>query len=251
MAELLKLIGSVNSIWSMAAFTIAAVLLLLSQAVRKSGGKPRKTDVSTRVIWSGAAVICCLGLAPILANSFLESQRLKTAGIYRVRVTAVDETGAPISGVRIQVTASNESAETKTGETEVAIPRGSVPFNGKVTIFGAKPSDFLQGSTEIQLASDPNPSVILHLKRDVGASVAGLVEDELGRGIADAVVTIPGAGHTRTSGDGTFSISAHAAPGQPVTLHVDKPGYRPVDQNHFAGTVPATIVLARDVGQTR
>jgi hypothetical protein len=249
--ELLKAIGSVNSVWSMAAFTIVAVLLFLSMVLRKSGGKSRRTDASSRVIWLGAAVICLLGLAPILANSFVEAQRLKTAAIYRVRITALDEAGAPISGVQLHVTASNETAETKTGETELSIPRGTVPADGKVTIFVEKTSGFLRGSNEIQLGADPNPSVIIHLKRDASASVAGLVEDELGRGIADAVVSIPGAGDTKTSENGSFSLSAHAAPGQPVTLHVDKPGYQPVDQSHLAGSEPATIVLAHDGRERR
>ncbi|MBV9269038.1 MAG: carboxypeptidase regulatory-like domain-containing protein [Acidobacteriaceae bacterium] len=243
-SEFVKAIGSVNSMWSIAAFAIAAVLALANLLVRGSGpGAKRKAPISANLLWATVAVICIMGLAPIAANGFLETRRMNASSIYRVRVVALDEQNVPVSGAHVRTSVSGETTTTADGDAAISIPRGSMPADGKVTIFADKTSAFLHGNTEIRLADDLNPSVLIHLQRDTASGVSGRVEDPEGHPIEGALVSLPGGDSTRTSETGNFSLNAHAAAGQIVTIHAEKRGYEPADQSHPAAADAAVIVL--------
>jgi hypothetical protein len=118
-----------------------------------------------------------------------------------------------------------------------------MPADGKVRIYADLDSDFLHGSTELQLANDPNPSVSIEVKSNPDAVVTGLVEDELGAAVAGAAVSVLGGETGVTSANGSFTLKTNAAVGKQVRLHTEKAGYNPVDQDHPAGREPVTIVL--------
>jgi hypothetical protein len=48
-----------------------------------------------------------------------------------------------------------------------------------------------------------------------------------------------------TGADGGFSLSAHAASGQIVSVHVQKDGYTAANEDCPAGDTPATIVIRK------
>src|SRR3954447_19431873 len=82
-------------------------------------------------------------------------------GIYRVRVTVVDDHHIPVEDAVVRVTAANEVKTAANGDAELAIPKGSLPHDGKVTIFADKELAFQHGRKELSLAEDVNPAVTI------------------------------------------------------------------------------------------
>lgn len=235
----LDAIASVSSTWTIAAYSIAAVLAVLNAISSR-----RKRTPANSVIWGVVVVICVLGLAPTIANAYLE--RLKIVGaVYRVRTVVVDAQHVPISGATLRTTASNETTQTDQGIGQVSIPRATMPGDGKVTIYADLDSEFLHGHADIQLAEDLNPSITIEVKAVGNAVVSGLVEDNAGHALAGAAVSVLGGESTITSANGAFTVKTNSPLGQQVRLHVEKAGYQPIDQDHPAGREPATIVLLR------
>ena len=68
-----------------------------------------------------------------------------------------------------------------------------------------------------------------------------------GEAIIGATVSIFGHGQeaVKTGEGGSFVLAAHAADDQQVQLHVEMTGYKPANQWHRAGGVPAAIYLDR------
>lgn len=251
MGELAGSISNVNSTWSLAAFAIAAVLVVLNRVLaspdaEQRRGKKAPAAVSTRVAMPIVAVIVLLGVLPILADTYLKALDIKGDDIYRVRVIALGPEGTPIAGVVLKTTVSNETTVTSEDTAVVSIPRGVVPADGKVTIFGDLEAAFLHGRVDVQLGDELNPSVTLPLASARTATVTGLVQDDAGRTVGGVTVTVVGGESGMTSAAGTFTLRAGAAAGQVVRLHAEKPGYTPADQDHPAGAGPATIVLVRE-----
>ena len=248
---LLGAIAQVDSMWSVAAFAIAAVVVVLKQAIASPAavqrrGQPAPAVLTSAIVWPLIMGICLLGARPIVANTYLESQRIQQQSTFRVRVTVLDPQGHPISGARLRTTATNETTVTTDGLGLVTIPAGTLPADRKVTIFADLESAFLHGRTDLQLAADPNPSVTIAITSNRDATVTGLVQDERGRAIAGARVHVLGGDSGETSSVGGFTLKANAAVGQTVRLHAEKQGYAPVDQDHPAGREPATLVLAKE-----
>jgi hypothetical protein len=253
MTDLVKAIASVNSMWSIAAFSIAALLVFVNQYTRTSKGSGERTKKGSgpsrlggNVLWIGAGAIIVLGLAPIAANGFLETLRMHASSVYHVRVTVLNEQGVPVTGAQLRASVSNEITTTANGEVLITVARGALPASGEITIFAEKTSAYLSGTQTMKLTDDLYPSLLIQMKADRTAIVSGLVEDDEGHAVPGASVTLPGGADTTTSPTGNFSLKAHASVGQPVTIHVEKTGYEAVDQSHLAGTEPATIVLPRE-----
>jgi hypothetical protein len=85
------------------------------------------------------------------------------------------------------------------------------------------------------------------MRRDTTAAISGVIEDQDHNGIPEAVVYVIGFGEETTLTDrkGSFRLRAHAADGQQIQVHIEKKGYRPVDQWHLAGDSSAVFVLDR------
>jgi hypothetical protein len=249
MTAFLDAIAHVNSEWSIAAFAIAAVLGVLnrvlasSAAVQRRGRQP-PSFLTNSLVWPIVVAICFLGSLPILANTYLESLKLRGGEFYRVRVIVLGPEGNPVSGATLRTLGFNETTSTTQGTTVVTIPRASVPQDGRVTIFVDLDAAFLHGRADVQLAADLNPSVTINATAARDATIAGVVQDDSGRAIAGATVTVVGAESGSTSAAGAFRLKAGAAVGQTVRVHAEKAGYSAVDQDHPAGGEPVTIVLA-------
>jgi hypothetical protein len=253
--DLIGAIAQVNSAWSIAAFAIAATLgvlktVLASTSATRGRGQTLPTVFAGPLVWPIAVIICFLGALPILANTYLETLKIRQQGdvraVYRVRVTLLDPLGNPVAGATLRTTTSNETMATSQDSAVVTIPKGTLPADGKVTIFADLDSAFLHGRTDLQLADDFNPSVTVDLKSSRDATLSGLVEDETGHLIAGASVSVVGGESGETSVNGAFTLKTNAAVGQMVRLHIEKAGYRALDQDHPAGREPATVVLTLD-----
>jgi hypothetical protein len=252
----LDAIAHIDNMWSIAAFAIAAVLvvlreLLASPAAVRRRGKPAPAWFSGGFISPMVAVIVLLAAMPIVAHTYLESQRARQLSVYRVRVTVLDPQGHPTSGATLRTTASNETAVTEHGGAVVAIVAATVPADRRVTIYADADAAFLHGRGELQLGDDPNPSLTIALAASRDATVSGLVEDENGRAVEGAMVQVIGGESNTTSAAGGFTLRTNAAVGQTVRVHAEKAGYEAVDQDHPAGGEPVTIVMTRDPAHGR
>src|SRR5262249_48484706 len=133
------------------------------------------------------------------------------------------------------------------GGWEFDLPSESKPLDGNLTLYASIREQFLQGSRRLNLAADHNPAVEITLAKAATTTVRGLVTDAVSRSISGAWVSVVGydAEGSLTGPSGSFTLPAHCAAGEQVRLHVEKLGYRPVDQLHPAGDAPVTIVLDR------
>lgn len=167
--------------------------------------------------------------------------------IYRVRVTVIDPQRRPVEDAKVWSTIGGEPKKVA-GGWQFDIPSASVPIDGQVTFHASKENAFLIGERGLKLERDANPAVSIELSKDVKEVVVrGIVLDESNNTIGEVRVNV--VGHESeaviTQPNGGFALPAHAAVGQQVLLHAEKPGYRAVNQYHPAGDEPATIILER------
>ena len=241
-------IAHVNSAWSIAAFAIAAILSVLNRTLASSDAQKRRGKrppaiLSNSFVWPIVGAICLLGAIPILANTYLESLKIRGGEFYRVRVIVLDPQGNPARGAVLRTTASNETTATSQDTAVITIAKALVPADGQITVFADLESAFLHGRTNVHLAADLNPSITVNLKAARDATVAGLVQDDSGKAVAGATVSVVGGESGETSATGSFLLKTNAAAGQVVRLHAEKRGYAAIDQDHPAGREPVTIVL--------
>jgi hypothetical protein len=241
--EFLKRISDVRTQWSLAAFAIAAVVILFTYVVAKPSPKIRKIALGF------AGSICLLGLVPILASAYLASQQMsrEAHAIYRVRVTVLDAQGAPLDDARVWSTLGGET-KTVAGGCEIDIPAAGKPKDGQLTVFAEKKSAFLRGKGEVQLKDDVSIAIVVAMKMDLVGRVRGIVQDGSVRAVAAAWVMVVGYGTeaVKTSETGSFDLPAHAALGQQVLLHAEKKGYKPTEQWQPAAEEAIALTIIRE-----
>jgi hypothetical protein len=229
-SKIFELAGNISTPWALAAFAIAAIVLLISK---------RRGRISPNA-WIATVAIVLLGLGPIIIA------RLGSSSIYRVRVSVIGPEGTPVEDAKVGSSMGGEPKKIATG-WEFDIPSESRPKDGKLTVWASLDSAYLKASREVQLEGDRNLAVIIHLESDKSATVRGIVIDRSGRAIVGARVSVAGYGgeSALTQADGNFVLAAHAARNQNVQLHAEAKGYVGANQYQPAGDKPATIVLDR------
>jgi hypothetical protein len=191
------------------------------------------------------AVMFVLMLGGVVGYGTAISRSAKD-GSYRVRVIVIDAEQIPVSGAKVWSSIGGEPLRVEGGWLFV-IAEDTKPTDGKVTLYASKDAAFLKGQSSIQLGDDRNPSVTVQLAQDRSANVIGIVVDERQSAVAGATVTVIGYDleSAETKNSGSFSLPAHAADGQQVELHAEKPGYRAANKWCPAGNSPCSIVLHR------
>jgi len=182
------------------------------------------------------------GVAVSRANSDVAKE-----ASYRVRVTVVDEHQTPVSDAKVWSSIGGEPMKVEGGWLFV-IARDTKPLDGKVTFFASKDAAFLKGQAPLQLADDHNPAVTVALEKSRTAKVIGMIQDERQSAVVGATVSVIGYDSEAevTKSSGSFSLPAHAADGQQVQVHAEKPGYRAANSWCPAGDTPCMIQLQRD-----
>ena len=184
--------------------------------------------------------------ALVLVWWFSPFSPLKSDDIVHLRVTVVGPRGAPIENSRVWTSVGGEPKQVA-GGWEFDIPMTKRPLDGKVTIYAAKESEFLEGSKEVELGEASHQAISVRLAPDRSAIIRGTVVDESGQALAGARVSVMGFdGEAVTTGaGGEFVLSAHAADGQQVRLRINKQGYELLEQFQMAGSFPARLRLQR------
>lgn len=231
MNQLFEIASKISSAWSLAAFAIIALVLLMTKI------KGRKVPP---VAWGVVAAVVIIALAPIVAPAYMNSY-----GIYRVRVVVLDDRQMPTNDAKVTCSAGGEVKKVE-GGWECDIPAKTKPADGKMQAYASIANTFLTGSTELELKDDYNPTARLALKKDTSATIKGIVADENNVPIEGVRVGVVGYESEAlvTQRGGNFVLPAHAANGQQVQLFVFKEGYAAAPPEwHEAGDFPVTITL--------
>jgi len=147
--------------WSLAAFALVVVFLI----VLKSRGK----NVSP-AIW-----IVILLLVAIPTSAWLYGRTINKTSIYRVRVIVVDPRGEPVideegaEGVEVWSSPDAKPKKVK-GGWQFVIPYDARPTGGKLVIYASKKSASLRGKTDLILADDFYPAIVVTLRPDDAAT---------------------------------------------------------------------------------
>jgi hypothetical protein len=166
-------------------------------------------------------------------------------GVFRVRATILDPGGLPVDEAIVWSSVGGE-AKRVSGGWQLDIPASTRPADGKLTVYASKAPAFLQGQTDLILDADPNPTLVIQLRKDDSARVTGRVLDASSNPVPHAWIHVVGHEQERvqTGAAGEFVLAAHAAKGEMIRLRADKAGFRSEELVHAAGGESATIVLS-------
>lgn len=166
-----------------------------------------------------SCAIAVLGLAPLLASTYLQSR-----GVYRVGVEVIGPDKQRISNARVSSLPAAQINKAD-GTWEIVVPPQVRPANRTFTVSAILQDAFLAGSTNVVLADDYFPTATIQLARLPSAIVRGVVLNERGRPVDGASVAIEGYPEIATTNQmGNFEITSHYAQGQQVTLRASKDG---------------------------
>lgn len=200
--------------------------------------KPRMKLVAFLAMFAG---VVAYGVAISHAAS-----RASNDTIYRVRVIILDAHKTPVENARVWSSLGGEPMKVQ-GGWQFVIPAATKPSDGKVTFYGAVDSAFLTGQCEWTLADDFSPAVTIPLANARSAMVRGIVEDYGQLAISGVRVSVIGfpTEAQMTEASGNFSLPAHAAEGQQVQLHAEKPGYLGTSPWCAAGDAQCIVLLEK------
>ena len=165
--------------------------------------------------------------------------------VYQVRVRAI---GADQNALQRAHVTSSLGGETKlvSGGWEVDLPAGSSDDKRQLTLDASVEDLGLTGSTTITLSKDPIQTTSLELKKRGELPVRGIVEDSRGNSIPNALVSVVGYGKDAVLSDasGNFEMPSHAQADETISLHAEKPGFKPANVPSFkVGSGAATMTL--------
>src|SRR5215471_10052793 len=106
MTELFQAAGKVSSVWSLAAFAIAAVIFF--------GTKAAKGKVHP-IAWGVVVCIVLLGLVPIIGSFLVQARQDEDTAIYRVRVVVVGSDGVPSNDAKVWSSIGGEAKKVDGG----------------------------------------------------------------------------------------------------------------------------------------
>lgn len=233
MNKLFEIATKISSGWSLAAFTIIALVLLIIKL------KGRKIP---SIAWAVVFAIVIVALAPILAPIYMN-----TYGIYRVRVVVLDEHQIPTDDAKVTCSIGGEVKKVG-GGWECDIPAKSRPADGRMQAYATMREAFVAGHTEVELKDDYNPVVKVALVKLCPAKIMGIVLDDNEAPIEGVLIGVVGYESEvwTTQRGGNFSLLAHGAKGQQVELSASKDGYKSTTEWHQVGDFPVTIRLHKE-----
>jgi hypothetical protein len=231
MNRLFEIATKISTAWSLGAFAIVALVMLVTRL------KGRKVPA---VVWAVVAAVVIVALAPMVAPSYLNSY-----GIYRVRIVVLADRQMPTNDATVTCSVGGEVKKVE-GGWECDIPAKTKPMDGKMQAYAMIPDVFLTGRAELELKDDYSPVATIQLTQDTSALALGIVMDESNQPVGGARVGVVGydAEAVVTTAGGGFSVPAHKANGQQVQLYAFKQGFiADPPEWHQAGDHPITIVL--------
>ncbi len=215
--------------------TVAAIALVLAASAFGLAMKARKT----RIAWLLGSALIVLGLAPLIASTYLESR-----GVYRINVLVVGLDGQPVDDAEVSALPPGQIKKAA-GTWELDVSPQTRPADGRISIYASVKDAYLAGSTNYTLQDEFNPTVKVLLQNLPPVPLRGIVKDMEGRSAPGVRVSIPGYAEVAvTDAGGNFSVPSHKAYGQQVTVHAEKNGLI-ADRSFPAGVDGAELRLHR------
>lgn len=217
-----------TAIWALAAFAIAAFLILLW----RRGRAPASS-------WVATSILLLTGLLPVVGY-------LKSLAPYHLHVVVLGPAGTPVDSAKVW--SSTGDSSTKVGDGwQLDISSSARPKDGIVLVWAAVDANDMKHSKSVQLGEDHDATVTFRLTNDRSAKVMGKVTDRDGKGIDGAVVSLSGGGSNSviTQLEGNFALPVNAAPGDDVLLQVSEYNYSLKNVWATAGDEHLNIMLDR------
>ena len=89
--ELLKAAGRISTMWSLAAFAIAVILIFMQ----------RQRHTNSPLVWGSLVAITLLGITPIAGSLYVQTYDDTRGSLYRVRVVVLDIAQTPIEQAQV------------------------------------------------------------------------------------------------------------------------------------------------------
>jgi multidrug efflux pump subunit AcrA (membrane-fusion protein) len=215
-------------------YSVAAIALVFAAMALMVALKAKKP----RIAWLLAATILVLGISPSVAYTFLASR-----GIYHIRVTVLGTDGQPVNQADVSSSAGGELKQAS-GNWEFDLAPQARPSSGQITFYASIKDAYLAGNSPLALKEDYFPTVTIQLQPLPPVTVRGTVVDEYGKSVRGAHVAVSGYSDIATTDEmGNFSLPAHHADGQLVSVRAEK-GDRVAEVSVVAGR-DAQLVLRR------
>jgi hypothetical protein len=188
--------------------------------------------------WLLAAALLVLGISPLVASTFLASR-----GLYHIRVVVLGTDARPVQQAAISSSAGGEFKQAS-GNWEFDLAPQAKPASGLITFYASVKDAYLAGNSSLALKEDYFPTVIVQLLPLPPSTIFGTVVDEYGKSVPGARVAISGYSEIATTDlMGNFSLPAHHAEGQIVSVRAEK-GDRVAEISIIAGK-DAQLVLRK------
>jgi hypothetical protein len=137
------------------------------------------------------------------------------------------------------------------GGWQFDIPAANSPKDGKLKVFAEDDFHLLMGEMDVQLDSEPNPSVVIQMiKRN--ARIGGIVVDGENHAVAGATVTAVDVSNMAnpSAKDGKFEVFVIPnTKGDPVRLRAEKEGFESDEEIFRQGQNDAKLVLRKKRGK--
>jgi hypothetical protein len=204
----LEMASRITHPYSVAAFALVFAAMALLVAIKAK--KPR-------IAWLLAAALLVLGISPLVASTFLASR-----GVYHIRVVVLGTDGQPVNQADVSSSTGGELKQAS-GNWEFDLAQQARPASGQITFYAAVKDAYLAGSSTLALKDDYFPTVSVQLQPLPPVMIHGIVEDEKGRSVSGARVAVSGYPDIANTDEmGNFSLPAHHAEGQMVSVRAEK-----------------------------
>src|ERR1017187_10583022 len=225
----LELASRITHPYSVAAFALvfAAMALLFALKAKKP-----------RIAWLLAAALLALGIAPLVASTFLASR-----GVYHIRVVVLGSDGQPVRQAELSSSAGGELKHAS-NNWEFDLPPQAKPSSGQITFYASVKDAYLSGNSTLELKEDYYPTVTVQLSPLPPSTIRGTVTDENGKSISGVRVSVSGFPEIAVTDEmENFSLPSHRAEGQSFSIRAEK-GDRVAEVLAIAGR-DIRIVLRR------
>jgi hypothetical protein len=225
----LELAGQITHPYSVAAFALvfAAMALLFALKAKKP-----------RIACLLAVTLLILGISPLAASTYLASR-----GVYHIRIVVLGTDGQPVNEANLHTSAGGE-LKRASGNWEFDLAPQAKPSSGQIAFYASINDAYLTGSSSLALKEDYYPTVMIQLQPLPPVMIRGTVKDENGKSVSGARVAVSGYSEIATTNEmGNFSLPAHHAEGQLVSLRAEK-GDRAAEISVIAGK-DAQLVLRK------
>ena len=135
----LEVASRITHPYAVAAFALIFAAMALLTALRAK--KPR-------IAWLLASALLVLGLAPLIASTFLASRR-----VYHVRVVVFGADGQPVHQAEVSSSAGGELKQAN-GNWEFDLAPQARPSSEEVTFYASVKDAYLAGSSPLALKDD-------------------------------------------------------------------------------------------------